>query len=299
MNQRFRPASHDQNRRLLLVVAAGCIASFAVACKPNAPAAPPAGTTASDSNDTPTPEPAKPAPPKIAKPKKKQIPPASPPKPALPGGRIVFQPEWTYANKEPQYQGTGFFVKNKAGKIIAVTSAHFIDFDGPPLEKAVWLYAEDGTNIATMTQAWGKPGHAGTMQPPDLRSDHFLLKGPDKLKPGVAVLEIDERGYPRVGERIWFPCKTSGFANGFTVIEGAVAKSSDKAVYVRLDRQAELESCSGSPIISQSTGKVIGTLTGGGAVGGAYTLILAPCGAIHDAIEGAKDSPELRTVVGK
>jgi len=298
MNQNSRPSWHVHTRRLLLVVATGWIAVCAVACKPNTPAAPPADTTASNSNDTPAATPTKPAPKKIAKPKK-QSPPANPPKPALPGGRIVFQPEWTYTNKEPQYQGTGFFVKNKAGKIIAVTSAHFIDFDGPPLEKAVWLYAEDGTNIATMTQAWGKPGHAGTMQPPDLRSDYLLLKGPDKLKPGVAVLEIDERGYPRVGERIWFPCKTSGFANGFTLIEGAVAKSSDKAVYVRLDRQAELESCSGSPIISQSTGKVIGTLTGGGAVGGAYTLILAPCGAIHDAIESAKDSPELRTVVGK
>src|SRR6516164_10413107 len=49
-----------------------------------------------------------------------------------PGKEILFQPMLVWEGSEPTYQGTGFFVKAPNGKIAAVTSAHFIERDGPP-----------------------------------------------------------------------------------------------------------------------------------------------------------------------
>src|SRR5262245_58094633 len=86
---------------------------------------------------------------------------------------ILFQPLFEYAGREPMAQGTGFFVRAAGGRVAAVTSAHFLDFDGTALRRAHWLHIASGDLVATFTKSWGTPGRAGTMSPPDLRSDHF------------------------------------------------------------------------------------------------------------------------------
>ncbi len=55
---------------------------------------------------------------------------------------------------------------------------------------------------------------------------------------------------------------------------------------------------SGSPVISQETGKVIGTVAGSSGNGG-RVLLLAPSYAILKALSKDDDFPLLRDVIGK
>ncbi len=61
----------------------------------------------------------------------------------------------------------------------------------------------------------------------------------------------------------------------------------------------ELQSQSGSPLISQSTGKVIGTLAGGGPARGGIAILIAPSRTILDAMNRATAPLPLQTVVGR
>jgi len=86
------------------------------------------------------------------------------------------------------------------------------------------------------------------------------------------------------------------------LIAGHVTASDPTATIVELDRAVELMGHSGSPIISQATRQVIGTLSRGGDVDGKSTLILAPSHAIFRAMrdaEAAGDRPKLQDTVGK
>jgi hypothetical protein len=70
---------------------------------------------------------------------------------------------------------------------------------------------------------------------------------------------------------------------------------------VVLDKEIDLQSQSGSPVISQATGKVIGTLSGADLLRVPHKtcLILTPASGIVAALAQDKDFPELHTVTGK
>lgn len=56
-----------------------------------------------------------------------------------PEGPLVFQPKLNWANDNVTYQGTGFLVQTPGGEIAGITSAHYINFDGPALSSVTWL----------------------------------------------------------------------------------------------------------------------------------------------------------------
>jgi hypothetical protein len=74
-----------------------------------------------------------------------------------------------------------------------------------------------------------------------------------------------------------------------------VIKASTLSSQIQLDNPIVLQSQSGTPIISQYTGKVIGLLTWGRA----RIIGIAPSKPIQDAISEEKDRYILEDVVGK
>jgi bifunctional DNase/RNase len=214
---------------------------------------------------------------------------------------VVFQPQLTFRTGRTTQLGTGFLIQapNKAG-VAAVTSTHFIDMGGEKLVSVEWLDLRNGAAVAKMTRSWGKPGRGGSLDPLDLRSD-YLVMPVDPVPAPVALLQLDPRPLPSVGERVWMPNKARGEDAGFGVgwVAGTVSAVAPSYIDVHLDRDPQLQSQSGSPIVSQATGQVIGILSRGGLdKGGVARIRLAPSAAIAAAMK-SKARPRLRDVVGK
>lgn len=205
---------------------------------------------------------------------------------------ILFQPEFQWADRSTTQQGTGSFVRASNGKVIGLTSAHFIDFSGPRLLKADWLDIKSGKSIATTTRSWGKPGRAGSYEPLDLRPDYLLLVMEGDIDP-QSILEIDSRNLAEVGERVLFPNK-----NG-DVSAGTIQEAKDTYLIVKLDKKVNLEARSGTPILSQSTGKIIGLLTGGSIESDHTLLYLTPSSGILKMLSKDQECCPLRDVVGQ
>jgi hypothetical protein len=198
----------------------------------------------------------------------------------------------------PTHQGTGFFATAPDGRVAAITSSHFLDRHGPALLEARWLDIRTQAPVATFKLSWGPPGTGSTDTPTlDLRRDYLLLPVQDRV-PGDLVLELDPRAQPEVKERIWFPNKDKTAPLGYRLVTGTVVAADVKYVSVILDQPVPLVSQSGSPIISQATGRVIGTLSRGGQERGQTLLILAPASALLEALTKS-DFPPLRQVIGR
>jgi hypothetical protein len=194
----------------------------------------------------------------------------------------------------PSRQGTGFLAKAPDGRIAAVTSAHLIDPQGPALLEARWLDIRTRTPVAVFTRSWGAIGRGGTDAPAyDLRSDYLLLPVQVPV-PADQVLELDPRSLPEVRERVWFPNKDQAAPLGYRVIPGTVTAAESKYLTVVLDQPLALTSQSGSPVISQTSGQVIGTLSRGGREGRRTVLLLTPAAALLAALTNSLDFRPLR-----
>jgi hypothetical protein len=206
---------------------------------------------------------------------------------------IVFQPEMKWEDGSKTRQGTGSFVKTPNGKLVGMTSAHFIDFSGPKLLEVDWLDIKTEKPIAISVKSWGVPGREGSYDPLDLRSDYLLLLMEGDIA-SKTILEIDSRTSIAVGERVWFPNKNAKAKAGYDLIEGKVTKANEAYLLVKLEKEVDLQSRSGTPIISQSTEKVIGILTGCEDA----ELYLAPGHSIYSALLKTQQPLWLKDVVG-
>lgn len=219
--------------------------------------------------------------------------------PAPPNQPILFQPQFAWANREASQQGTGFFTAGPGGKVAGVTSAHFLDFNGPALLEATFLAVPTLRPLASFTRSWGPPGNAGTLEPIDLRRDYLLMPAEDEV-PAQVLLHLDDRDHPDVGERVWLPDKNFDVQLGFDLVEGRVMEAGQRYLVVQLDRRIKLQSQSGSPILSQRTGNVIGTLSRAQEdQQGRTLLLLAPANSIRAALASQAQMPPLRSVVGR
>ncbi len=248
------------------------------------------GSVPQPSSSEPPTEPGPTPPPAPAKRAKKIERPTSP---------IVFQPYFYYRDlPEPSANGTGFFAKGPDRKVVAIGSAHYVDFENSPLLKAEWLSNVDWSVAATLTKSWGPPGNAGTTEPIDLRPDYLIMPVETDV-PKESVLRLDKRLYPKKGERIWFPNKKHNTPLGFEWVGGSVTDSDIEFIEVTLDRHVPMQSQSGSPVISIKTGRVIGTLSRCIDDPPRTIIYLCPASSIRKAIRTATDHPPLEQVVGR
>lgn len=279
----------NPNRTIYRAVAIlGLVLSIALGCQEKPPVATPQQTA-----QQAPPEPANNAP-AITPEERDEKPPAI----AAPRGQILYQPVFNWAGGEQTAQGTGFFVKAPNGKFAAVTSAHFVEPDGPALLNATWQTIDGEQIAAKLTKSWGPPGKLGGSKY-DQRSDYLLFPA-QPLFDLPQVLEFDSRPQVEDDEPIWFVDKDgSKSAAEQRVIAGQVRLVTPLALMIVLDEPIELQSQSGSPFISQKTGKVIGLLSLGGEKDGEVQLIAAPVNRIVKQLQDDTSFPELRTVIGK
>lgn len=223
-----------------------------------------------------------------------QAQPAEAPKP--PSGRVVFHQELhRTGDGEAGFVGKGFFAKTPGGTVIGVTSMHFLELEGSPFDKVSWFDAERKP-VAEATKAFGTPGRTVDWDADfkDLRLDYLLLK-PDADPKDVTVLEFDPRPQDqyKIGERVWFPLQPS--QGPMRIVGGEVTVVRRGQITVRLDDpKAKPTACSGSPIISQKSGKVIGLLAAGGEIMDRMFIQIAPAPGIVKAIERAEKSGPIK-----
>lgn len=216
-----------------------------------------------------------------------------------PKGRVVYQPMFYWQGAKPTWQGTGFFARTEKGEVVGVSSAHFLDFDGPPLLGAVWTDVGSYDAVCVFNTSLGKPGkgRGGDERNVDLRNDYLIM--PALGISAEMALPLDGRKSVEKGERVWLPNKDEDAKLGFTLAAGTVTAVETGYVTVELDERIELQSQSGSPFISQKTGAVIGTFSSASESKKSQEIYLTPASAIAAAIAGAKEMPALRAVVGK
>lgn len=224
-------------------------------------------------------------------------PPPDPAQVPQPSGRLIFQPALVKSGGEESQQGTGFLARKLSGEIVGITSAHFLDFGGPALEEVIWLDVVTQKPVARFDRSFGRPGYLPQLEPMDLRSDYLIVFSDTEVIE-QPVLELDLRLKPDVRERVWFPDKHDNAAEGYLLVEGTVTRSEEQYCAVRLDRQITPQSQSGSPFISQKTGKVIGTWSCARPGRDHFYVYLTPASQLAKVMREAKDRPLLRDVIG-
>jgi hypothetical protein len=209
------------------------------------------------------------------------------PLPNSPGGLI----EWTeYAGGAYHAVGHGFIFRRPNGQAVGVTTAHSLSFEvRPPLKKITLALRSQAQPVIEFDTLQGEPGQARSGE--DMSVDYVLLHVP----PGAAIdpaliLDPDPRGLPQAGERVVLYGLMGDRAYRF---DGAVLSVDPTAVWVVMDEEFEPSGLSGSPFISQHTGKVVGMAIATTRRGGKVLLGLHPIGSLVEKAQNAQTFPKI------
>ncbi len=225
------------------------------------------------------------------------------PRGPLPEGPVGLQ-QWVQAPGADyqQIETSGFLFQISNGQVVGVTTAHSLFLEDPHrrLERvglrstapAAWLWDAD--------TYWGVPGvpFAGD----DLTVDYVLLKltnPPDlSVEWTPQVLTPDPRGAPQPGERVTLYSGLGDGAGGPLPWAGTVLSVQPAAVVVYMDA-ANLNPAgiSGSPILSQHTGRVVGMALGATLRGSRWLIGVHPIGHLVQLAESASTFPRIADFV--
>ena len=209
------------------------------------------------------------------------------PLPDSPGGLI----EWTqYAGGAYHPVGHGFLFRLPDGQVVGVTTAHSLSFSvQPPLSNIALARGERTRPLVEFDTLQGEPGEARSGE--DMSVDYVLLSAPIEVAIDPAlILDPDPRGLPQAGERVVLYSVVNDQARRF---EGAVLSVDPAAVWVVMDEEFEPSGLSGSPFISQHTGKVIGMAIATTRRGGKVLLGLHPIGSLVEKALNAQTFPKI------
>jgi hypothetical protein len=225
------------------------------------------------------------------------LPPAIPAVPTLtaPRGTLptasVGLVEWTrYGASDYRPVGRGFLLRLPGGSMVGVTTAHSLSFNGqPPLRNIVLAQGEWTRPVIEFDVLHGEPGTARTGE--DMTIDYVLLDAPnDRLIDPALVLDPDPRGLPEAGERVALYSLVNDQPR---VFQGAVLSADPGAVWVVMDEAFDPSGLSGSPFLSQYTGKVIGMTIATTRRGGKVLLGLHPIGSLVEKAMAAQTLPKI------
>ncbi|HTP09245.1 MAG TPA: hypothetical protein VMP08_13410 [Anaerolineae bacterium] len=225
------------------------------------------------------------------------LPPDVPPVPTLttPRGALptstVGLVEWSrYGADDYHPVGRGFFFRLSSGQVAAVTTAHSVSFSTqPPLENIALARGEWSNPVSEFNTLRGDPGNARTGE--DMTVDYVLLSVPlgRPIDPEL-ILDPDPRGLPQPGERVTLYSLINDQAHTF---QGAVLSAEPTAVWVVMDDAFDPSGLSGSPFVSQHTGKVIGMAIATTKRGGKVLLGLHPINSLVAKAEAAQTFPKI------
>ncbi len=195
-------------------------------------------------------------------------PPPTPPPPALtaprgtlPSGPVGLVEKVQYSGGPLSPAGSGFLLRLQGGPIIGVTTAHSMGLLGSPpylLQKVAFSISGQPDVVMTFDRLYGPPGVP--FSNPTLTADYVLLKMPDPAPAFDARLALtpDPRGAPEPGEQVVL---FSGLGDGqgnARPLRGSVLSVEAQAIWVVMDKAFDAGGMSGSPLVSEHTGQVLG-----------------------------------------
>lgn len=212
------------------------------------------------------------------------------PRGEMPAGTAGFQ-EWVrYRGRDDVLGGSGFLLRLDSGEIVGVTTAHSASatHSAQPVDQIGFKIAGQSEFVAEFDTLKGLQGHIFTVE--DMTTDYTILKADQSLA-GEMVLAPDPRGAPQPGERVTL----LGGVNG-EIVEGTVQSVDERTVWVLMDRLFMPALMSGSPVVSQHSGRVVGMVVAGSPRSNRLLLGLNPIGAIVHHAESATEYLKLHEV---
>ena len=196
-------------------------------------------------------------------------PPPTPPPPTilapageLPSNIVAFQELLRYQGEPYVLAGSAFLLRlpdeaEESGTVIAVMTAHSMLIGDPnhPLERIALRMPGHSSPFVELDTFFGPPGHPRTGA--DMTVDYVLLQVSQPITPSL-VLAPDPRGGPQPGERVALFSGLGSEEGKARVLAGTVQSVNDTSVWVVMDDLFNPSMMSGSPIISQHTGQVVG-----------------------------------------
>jgi hypothetical protein len=180
----------------------------------------------------------------------------------LPAGPVAVE-EWKqYAGGDYEIAGSGFFLRLSDGTIVGVTTAHSVGNIADPantLEHIAFKLAGGDHYLAVFDTLHGPPGIPREGAEFNLTVDYVLLRVPvpDTVEPSL-ILEPDSRGAPQPGERVSLFSGLGGESGPRRELGGVVQSVEATSVWVLMDDVFDAGGMSGSPLLSQHTGLVVG-----------------------------------------
>jgi len=191
----------------------------------------------------------------------------------LPTGIVAFE-ERMQSGAGYDLLGSGFFLELPDGRVIGVTTAHSLGGRDLPMAFTVAGRGEQAATFSRLHVPRGQPRTGA-----DMTIDYVLLR-PDSPPAPVFVLHPDPRGAPQPGERVLLYSGLGDGRGGQRVLPGVVESVDGNGAWVRMDSIFNPGLMSGSPVLSQHTGRVVGMTIAMSYRPGALSIGLNPVGAI-------------------
>ena len=210
--------------------------------------------------------------------------------PIGPGGLIEFA---RYGDSDFGV-GCGFLLQLNGGNLIGVTTAHSLSFNktAAPLQRVAFGIANRSGYVVIFDTVWGTPGVARSGE--DMTVDYVLLKPIDAASIDRSlVLQPDPRGMPQPGERVALFSGLGDGQGGRIIFEGTVQSVDATAVLVLMDGSFDPSGMSGSPFVSEYTGRVVGMTIATAYRGKLVALALHPIGSIVQLAQSATEFPKI------
>jgi hypothetical protein len=214
----------------------------------------------------------------------------------MPTGPAGLQ-EWAlYQDQAYQQVGSGFLFMLADGKVVGATSAHSVSFRNPeqPLERIALGIAGLAGFVGEFDTLIGQPGEP--LRPDNLALDYLLLKVDPPVKHNM-VLSPDPRGAPQPGERVSVYSGVDHAGQENRTFAGTVQSVDDKSVWVLMDEWFNPGQMSGSPLVSQHTGKVVGMAVAASPRRNRLLLGAHPIGSLVQLAESATEFPRMVDLV--
>ena len=192
---------------------------------------------------------------------------------------------------EPAW-ASGFLLELEDGRVIGLTAAHslFQNNLDRSLERIGLAVNSQSQLILDAETYFGPPGVPFEGQ--DFSVDYVMLQV-DQADP-VFILQPDERGLPQPGERIIL---FSGLGDGHgnpRPWQGTVLSTGSTAVLLLMDWSSwNPGGMSGSPVISQHTGKVVGMTIAAGLRRTRWVIGINPIGNLVKRAQAAQEFPKI------
>lgn len=191
-----------------------------------------------------------------------------------PTGAVAFE-ERIRAGAGYDLLGSGFLLELPNGEVIGVTTAHSLG--GRDFAPMAFTIAGRGEQVAAFSQLRVPRGQPRTGA--DMTIDYVLLR-PETPPAPAFVLRPDSRGAPQPGERVLLYSGLGDGRGGQRILPGVVESVDQNGAWVRMDSVFDPGLMSGSPVLSQHTGRVVGMTIAMSWKPGALMIGLNPVGAM-------------------